>query len=66
MTLDRRDASRSSRAARSRIDTKSLVDAHGWDADVHGISSDLHMTPLEIAPGGGGEAAGAAARSTTA
>lgn len=32
------------------LDTKTLVDRHGWDADVHGISSDLHMTPLEIAP----------------
>ncbi len=32
------------------LDTKAIVDAHGWDADVHGISSDLHMTPLEIAP----------------
>ena len=32
------------------LDTKALVDEHGWDADVHGISSDLHMTPLEIAP----------------
>jgi len=32
------------------IDTKTLVDRHGWDADVHGISSDLHMTPLDIAP----------------
>jgi hypothetical protein len=32
------------------IDTKSLIDAHGWEADVHGISSDLHMTPHEIAP----------------
>ncbi|HET6715085.1 MAG TPA: DUF1638 domain-containing protein [Actinomycetota bacterium] len=32
------------------IDAKTLVDRHGWDADVHGISSDLHMTPLEIAP----------------
>jgi len=32
------------------IDTKTLVDRHGWDADVHGISSDLHMTPLEIGP----------------
>ena len=31
-------------------DTASLVAAHGWSADVHGISSDLHMTPLEIAP----------------
>ena len=32
------------------IDTKTLVERHGWNADVHGISSDLHMTPLEIAP----------------
>ena len=32
------------------IDTKTLVDRHGWKADVHGISSDLHMTPLEIGP----------------
>jgi hypothetical protein len=32
------------------IDTAALVKLHGWDADVHGISSDLHMTPLEIAP----------------
>jgi hypothetical protein len=32
------------------LDTKALVDKHGWAADVHGISSDLHMTPLEIAP----------------
>ncbi|HEX7247763.1 MAG TPA: DUF1638 domain-containing protein [Actinomycetota bacterium] len=32
------------------LDTKALVDELGWDADVHGISSDLHMTPLEIAP----------------
>ncbi len=31
-------------------DTDALVKRHGWDADVHGISSDLHMTPLEIAP----------------
>ncbi|MGE5227315.1 MAG: DUF1638 domain-containing protein [Planctomycetaceae bacterium] len=31
-------------------DTAALVKEHGWDADVHGISSDLHMTPLEIAP----------------
>jgi len=31
-------------------DTAALVRAHGWDADVHGISSDLHMTPLDIAP----------------
>jgi Protein of unknown function (DUF1638) len=32
------------------LDTAALVRRHGWDADVHGISSDLHMTPLEIAP----------------
>jgi hypothetical protein len=32
------------------IDTAWLVEENGWDADVHGISSDLHMTPLEIAP----------------
>ena len=32
------------------IDTKTLVDRHDWDADVHGISSDLHMTPHDIAP----------------
>jgi hypothetical protein len=31
-------------------DTATLVERNGWDADVHGISSDLHMTPLEIAP----------------
>lgn len=31
-------------------DTAALVARHGWDADVHGISSDLHMTPLEIGP----------------
>jgi hypothetical protein len=32
------------------IDTATLVERHGWTADVHGISSDLHMTPLEIGP----------------
>ncbi len=32
------------------LDTAALVQSHGWDADVHGISSDLHMTPLDIAP----------------
>jgi hypothetical protein len=32
------------------LDTAALVERHGWDADVHGISSDLHMTPLEIGP----------------
>ena len=31
-------------------DTAFLVKKHGWEADVHGISSDLHMTPLDIAP----------------
>ncbi len=32
------------------LDTAALIQSHGWDADVHGISSDLHMTPLDIAP----------------
>jgi hypothetical protein len=32
------------------LDVATLVERHGWDADVHGISSDLHMTPLDIAP----------------
>jgi Protein of unknown function (DUF1638) len=32
------------------LDTAALIASHGWDADVHGISSDLHMTPLDIAP----------------
>jgi hypothetical protein len=32
------------------LDTATLVERHGWNADVHGISSDLHMTPLDIAP----------------
>ena len=31
-------------------DTATLVARHGWDADVHGITSDLHMTPVEIGP----------------
>ena len=31
-------------------DTAAIVKQRGWNADVHGISSDLHMTPLEIAP----------------
>jgi hypothetical protein len=31
-------------------DTAALVERHGWPADVHGITSDLHMTPLDIAP----------------
>src|SRR6185437_2429563 len=31
-------------------DTATLVDRHGWEDDVHGITSDLHMTPLEIGP----------------
>jgi hypothetical protein len=31
-------------------DTAALIERHGWAADVHGISSDLHMTPIEIAP----------------
>ncbi len=32
------------------LDVAALVERHGWDADVHGISSELHMTPLDIAP----------------
>ena len=32
------------------LDTAALIERHGWEADVHGISSDLHMTPLDIAP----------------
>jgi len=32
------------------LDTAALIKRHGWDADVHGISSDLHMNPLEIGP----------------
>jgi uncharacterized protein DUF1638 len=32
------------------IDTAALVRRRGWDADVHGISSNLHMTPGDIAP----------------
>jgi hypothetical protein len=31
-------------------DTAALVERHDWAADVHGISSDLHMTPVEIGP----------------
>jgi len=31
-------------------DVADLVERRGWGADVHGVSSDLHMTPLEIAP----------------
>lgn len=31
-------------------DVAALVERHGWHADVHGISSELHMTPLRIAP----------------
>jgi hypothetical protein len=31
-------------------DAVEIVRARGWRADVHGISSDLHLTPLEIAP----------------
>ncbi|HTG48086.1 MAG TPA: DUF1638 domain-containing protein [Actinomycetota bacterium] len=32
------------------LDTMALVETNGWDADVHGISADLHMTPREIGP----------------
>jgi hypothetical protein len=31
-------------------DAAAIVRERGWAADVHGISSDLHMTPLEIGP----------------
>ncbi len=31
-------------------DTAAIVERRGWRADVHGISSELHMTPLDIAP----------------
>ena len=31
-------------------DTAAIVKERGWSADVHGISSDLHMTPLDIGP----------------
>lgn len=31
-------------------DTAALIERHGWPADVHGISSDLHMTPVQIGP----------------
>ena len=32
------------------LDVAALVERKAWPADVHGISSDLHMTPLDIAP----------------
>lgn len=32
------------------LDVARIVERRGWRADVHGISSDLHMTPLDIAP----------------
>jgi hypothetical protein len=32
------------------LDAAAIVKRRGWSADVHGISSDLHMTPQEIAP----------------
>jgi hypothetical protein len=32
------------------LDTAALVERRGWHADVHGISSELHMTPQDIAP----------------
>ncbi len=31
-------------------DAAGIVERRGWAADVHGITSELHMTPLEIAP----------------
>ncbi len=32
------------------LDVAELVERRGWNADVHGIPSELHMTPLRIAP----------------
>lgn len=32
------------------LDAAEIVKRRGWSADVHGISSDLHMTPREIGP----------------
>jgi uncharacterized protein DUF1638 len=31
-------------------ETVEVVRRNGWDADIHGLSSRLHMTPLQIAP----------------
>jgi hypothetical protein len=31
-------------------DTATIVQRRGWKADIHGISSDLHMTPIDIGP----------------
>jgi hypothetical protein len=31
-------------------DAAAIVERRAWRADVHGISSDLHMTPQDIAP----------------
>lgn len=31
-------------------DTAAIASKRGWNADVHGISSELHMTPLDIGP----------------
>ncbi|HEX6230653.1 MAG TPA: DUF1638 domain-containing protein [Actinomycetota bacterium] len=31
-------------------DAAAIVRKRGWRADVHGVSSELHMTPLDIAP----------------
>lgn len=31
-------------------ETRQIVDRNGWSADVHGVSSRLHMEPLKIAP----------------
>ncbi len=47
-----RTGARTARIAGGAVarDTAALVATHGWSADVHGISSDLHMTPLDIAP----------------
>ena len=32
------------------LDAAAIVKQRGWRADVHGISSDLHMTPQDIGP----------------
>ena len=32
------------------LDAATIVRRRGWKADIHGISSDLHMTPQDIGP----------------
>ena len=31
-------------------ETRQIVERRGWQADVHGVSSQLHLEPLKIAP----------------